>query len=108
MFGRTTLDAVRLPYQRFVKPGVRFSGTISSIDPLAKRVTTERGNHEADFLVVALGADFSDFEATPGLADTTEFYTVAGAFTAGREILPTFSGRALLGGGDVTALAHLS
>jgi sulfide:quinone oxidoreductase len=24
MFGRTTLDAVRLPYRKFVKPGVRF------------------------------------------------------------------------------------
>ena len=97
MFGRTTLDAVRLPYQRFVKPGVRFlQETISSIDPLAKRVTTERGTHEADFLVVALGADY-DFEATPGLADTTEFYTVAGAARLG-EILPTFTqGRVLIG-----------
>ena len=68
MFGRATPDAVRLPYKKFVKPGVRFlQETITSIDPVAKRVTTDRGTHEADFLVVALGADY-DFAATPGMA----------------------------------------
>lgn len=97
MFGRATLDAVRLPYKKFVKPGVRFlQETIASIDPVARRVTTERGTHEADFLVVALGADY-DFDATPGLADTTEFYTVAGAARLGK-ILPTFTkSRVLIG-----------
>src|SRR5215470_12314571 len=66
MFGHASPNAVRLPYKKFVKPGVRFlRETISSIDPLAKRVTTERGTHEAHFLVVALGADY-DFAATPG------------------------------------------
>lgn len=60
-----------------------------SIDPIAKRVTTHLGPHEADFLVVALGADY-DFDATPGLADTTEFYTVAGAARLSK-ILPTFT-----------------
>jgi sulfide:quinone oxidoreductase len=97
MFGRTTLDAVRLPYKEFVKPGVRvLQETIASVDPAAKRVTTDRGTHEADFLVVALGADY-DFDATPGLADTTEFYTVAGAARLGK-ILPTFTqGHVLIG-----------
>src|SRR5215471_19160959 len=96
MFGRTTPDAVRLPYKRIAKPGVRFlQETILSIDPVARRVTTDRGTHEADFLVVALGADY-DFDATPGLADATEFYTVAGAARLGK-ILPTFSkGRVLI------------
>lgn len=76
LFGRTRPDAVRLPYKKFVKPGVRvLQETVSSIDPIAKRVTTDRGTHEADFLVVALGADY-DFAATPGLADATEFYTL--------------------------------
>jgi sulfide:quinone oxidoreductase len=97
MFGRTTLDAVRLPYRRFVKPGVRFCReTITSIDPLARRVTTEHGTHEADYLVIALGADY-DFEATPGLADATEFYTVEGAARLA-EILPAFTrGHVLIG-----------
>jgi sulfide:quinone oxidoreductase len=97
MFGHTTPDAVRLPYKNFAKPGVRFlQETISSIDPVAKRVKTDRGTYEADFIVVALGADY-DFDATPGLADATEFYTVAGAARLGR-ILPTFTkGRVLIG-----------
>ena len=59
MFGHTTRDAVLLPYKNILKPGVRFlQETISSIDPFARRVTTNRGTHEADFLVVALGADY--------------------------------------------------
>jgi sulfide:quinone oxidoreductase len=97
MFGHTSSDAVRLPYRKFIKPGVRFlQETITSIDPVAKRVKTDRGSCEADFLVVALGADY-DFDATPGLADTTEFYTLAGAERLGK-ILPTFTkGRVLIG-----------
>jgi sulfide:quinone oxidoreductase len=90
MFGRTTHDAVLLPYKKFLKPGVRFlQETISSVDPVAKRVTTNRGTHEADFLVIALGADY-DFAATPGLAEATEFYTLAGATRLG-EMLKTFT-----------------
>jgi sulfide:quinone oxidoreductase len=89
MFGRTTPDAVLLPYKKFLKPGVRFlQETITSIDPIAKRVTTNRGTHEADFVVVALGADY-DFAATPGMAEATEFYTLAGATRLG-ELLRTF------------------
>jgi sulfide:quinone oxidoreductase len=35
MFGRATLDALRLPYRNFVKPGVRFARqTITAIDPM--------------------------------------------------------------------------
>jgi len=32
MFGRTTLDAVRLPYKEFVKPGVRFFAGDNQVD----------------------------------------------------------------------------
>ena len=98
MFGRTTLDAVRLAYRDISKPGVRFlQQTITAIDPQARRVTTDSGVHEADSLVVALGADY-DYDATPGLADGgNEFYSVAGAEGL-RELLPTFSqGRAIVG-----------
>ena len=42
-------------------------------------MTTDAGEHEADVLVVALGADY-DLDATPGLAEAgNEFYSVAGA-----------------------------
>ena len=98
MFGRKTLDEVRVPYSAIDKPGVRFiQERIAEIDPAAKRVLTEEGGiYEADFLVVALGADY-DFDATPGLADATEFYSVAGAAKL-RELLPDFkSGRAVVG-----------
>jgi sulfide:quinone oxidoreductase len=80
MFGRTTLEAVRLPYRRFVKPGVRFAQeTVIAIDPHTRRVTTNAARYEADFLVLALGADY-DFAATPGLrAGHDEFYSVEGA-----------------------------
>lgn len=90
MFGRTTQDAVLLPYRKILKPGVRFlQETITAVDPVAKRVTTNRGTHEADFLVIALGADY-DFSATPGLAEATEFYTLAGAARLG-ELLKAFT-----------------
>ena len=90
MFGRTTLDAVRLPYSRFVKPGVRLlRETVTAIDPATRRVTTDVGTHDCDYLVVALGADY-DIAATPGLGDVEEFYSVAGAKRL-RDILPTFS-----------------
>ena len=98
MFGRTTPDAVRLEYRDIAKPGVRFlQQTITAIDPEARSVTTDGGVHEADFLVVALGADY-DLNATPGLAEGgNEFYSVGGAERLG-ELLPTFSqGRAIVG-----------
>ena len=98
MFGRATRDAVRLPYRDIAKPGVRFlQETITAIDPEARRVTTNAGVHEADILVVALGADY-DLGATPGLAEAgNEFYSVAGAERLA-EVLPTFSrGRAIIG-----------
>lgn len=97
MFGRTTLDAVRLPYRNFVKPGVRLlRETVETIDPVSRRVTTDAGTHECDYLVVALGADY-DIAATPGLEGANEFYSVAGANLL-RDILPSFSkGHALIG-----------
>ena len=95
MFGLARTDAVRLPYKKFVKPGVRLlQETISLVDPVARRVTTDRGVHEADFLVIALGADY-DFAATPGMADATEFYTLEGATQLG-EMLKTFTGGRVL------------
>ncbi len=91
MFGRTTPDAVRLPYSEIAKPGVRvLRETITAIDPEARRVKTDAGVHEADVLVIALGADY-DMDATPGLAEGgNEFYSVAGAERLAA-IIPTFS-----------------
>jgi sulfide:quinone oxidoreductase len=97
MFARQTLDEVRLPYRDIVKPGVRLlRETVTEIDPERRLVRTDRGAHEADILVIALGADY-DLDATPGLAQGTEFYSVAGAARLG-EMLPSFSrGHVLVG-----------
>ena len=98
MFGRASAEEVRLPYTDVLKPGVRFlRQTITAIDPDARRVTTNEGVHEADILVVALGADY-DFESTPGLAEGgSEFYSVGGAERV-RDVLPAFTrGRAIVG-----------
>jgi sulfide:quinone oxidoreductase len=98
MFGRVTPEAVRLPYSAISKPGVRvLRETITAIDPDARRVTTDAGTHEADALVIALGADY-DMDATPGLAEAgNEFYSVAGAERLAG-ILPGFSaGHAVIG-----------
>lgn len=98
MFGRTSAEAVHLPYAQIVKPGVRFlRETVTAIDPEARSATTDAGTHEADVLVIALGADY-DYDATPGLREAgNEFYSVAGAKRLAG-ILPTFtSGRAVIG-----------
>jgi sulfide:quinone oxidoreductase len=98
MFGRTSAEAVRLPYAQIAKPGVRFlRETVTAIDPESRTVTTDAGTHEADALVIALGADY-DYEATPGLLESdNEFYSVAGAERLA-EVLPSFtSGRAVIG-----------
>jgi sulfide:quinone oxidoreductase len=98
MFGRTSPEAVRLPYRDIAKPGVRFvQETITAIDPENRRVRTDGGEYEGDVLVVALGAEY-DLEATPGLAEGgNEFYSVAGAQRLAL-LLPTFTrGRAIVG-----------
>jgi sulfide:quinone oxidoreductase len=92
MFGRTSPEEIQLSYRLFAKPGVTFKQeVVTSIDPIARRVTTDKATYDADALVVALGADY-DVSATPGLAGGGhEFYSVAGA-TKLRDILPTFRG----------------
>src|SRR3954453_8397750 len=65
--------------------------TVTGIDPAARRVTTGAGSYDADFLVVAMGADY-DMDATPGLAEGGyEYYTVPGAERL-RDALAEFDG----------------
>ncbi len=98
MFGRQMPADVRCYYRDIAKPGIRFvQTTVRSIDPAAKRVETDAGKFEADFLVVALGADLEP-EATPGLLEGGhEFYSVPAAFGL-RNVLPKFErGHAIIG-----------
>jgi sulfide:quinone oxidoreductase len=97
LFGRATPEAVRLPYSDFAKPGVRLlRETVLAIDPQARAVTTDEGTHEADVLVVALGADY-DLEATPGLTEGDEFYSVSGAEGLAPKVQEFDRGRAIVG-----------
>jgi len=89
---------VRVHYSDLATPHLRFrQETITSIDPGVRRVVTDLDTYEADYMVVALGADY-DVAATPGLAEAgNEFYSVPGAELM-REILPSFrSGSAIIG-----------
>lgn len=97
LFGHATFDDVCLPYHNYVKPGVSLlRETVKGINPTTRRVTTDKGDYDCDYLVVALGADY-DIAATPGLDRTNEFYSVTGA-NALRETLATFSeGHAVIG-----------
>jgi sulfide:quinone oxidoreductase len=97
MFGQAEPQAVRLPYANFAKLGVQLiQQTITKIDPVAKSVTTDAGDYAADYLVVALGADY-DWDATPGLPDAHEFYTMAGAERLRDELSNFTRGHALIG-----------
>jgi sulfide:quinone oxidoreductase len=98
MFGRKTARSVIYPYHKINKPGVRFrQESITAIDPVSRRVTTNRSTYQADVLVIALGADY-DIPATPGLAEGgNEFYSFKGAERLGK-ILPSFkNGHAIVG-----------
>lgn len=92
MFGHTDAARVRLPYADVVHPGVRMvRAEVLAIDPVARSVTTDAGEFEADVLVVALGADVAP-AATPGLVEAGhEFYSVPGA-EAARDALQSFEG----------------
>jgi sulfide:quinone oxidoreductase len=96
MLGRETSDAVRLPYADIAKEGVRFrQETVTGIDPVARRVTTDADTYDADFLVVAMGADY-DMAATPGFEEGGfEYYTLAGAERL-RDALAGFGGGRVL------------
>ena len=96
MLGRQTADDVRLHYRDIDKDGVEFrQETVIGVDPVARRVTTDAGAYDADFLVVAMGADY-DMAATPGLeAGGFEYYTMAGAERL-RDALAEFDGGRVL------------
>ena len=96
MLGRRSADAVRLSYRDIAKDGVEFrQEMVVDIDPVARRVATDLGTHDADFLVVAMGADY-DMAATPGFEEGGyEYYSLAGAERL-RDALTGFEGGRVL------------
>jgi len=97
LFGGQTRNDVRLPYARLARPGVTFrQETVTSIDPRRRQVVTDSATYDADFLVVALGADY-DHAATPGFVEGGfEYYSVAGAERLRDELASFTGGRILL------------
>ncbi|GAA4288375.1 FAD/NAD(P)-binding oxidoreductase [Georgenia daeguensis] len=96
LFGNLTSDEARLPYRELAMPGVEFrQETVVSIDPAQRRVVTDAATYDADYLVVALGADY-DQAATPGFVEGGfEYYSIAGAERF-RDALPSFDGGRIL------------
>lgn len=96
LFG-TSLAEVSLPYDAIDRPGVRVRReTITAIDPESRRVITDSGEYEADYLVIALGLGY-DYEATPGLTEDDVFYSLPGAVRLAGEIAAFDRGRAVVG-----------
>ena len=96
MLGRQSAEEVKLYYREIARDGVEFrQETVTGIDAAARRVTTDAGSYDADFVVVALGADY-DMAATPGFeAGGHEYYTLAGAERL-RDALADFDGGRVL------------
>jgi sulfide:quinone oxidoreductase len=96
MLGRQSADDVLLPYHDIAKDGVKFrQERVLGIDPVTRRVKTDVGIHDTDFVVVAMGADY-DFAATPGFEqDGYEYYSLAGAERL-RDALRNFQGGRVL------------
>ncbi len=96
MLGRQSAEEIKLYYRDIAKNGVEFrQETVTGIDPAGRRVTTDVGSYDADFIVVALGADY-DMAATPGFeAGGHEYYTLAGAERL-RDALAGFDGGRVL------------
>ena len=96
MLGRESADDLRLYYRDFEKAGVEFrQETVTGVHAASRRVTTDAGSYDADFVVVALGADY-DFAATPGFVQGGhEYYSLAGAERL-RDALADFKGGRVL------------
>jgi sulfide:quinone oxidoreductase len=96
MLGRQSADDIRLPYRAFEKEGVEFrQETVTGVDPASRRVRTAARSYDADFVVVALGADY-DFAATPGFEQGGhQYYSLAGAERL-RDALADFKGGKVL------------
>ena len=97
MLGKQAADDSRMYYRDIAKDGVEFrQETVTDVDPTARRVTTDVGSYDADFIAVAMGADY-DMAATPGLeAGGHEYYTMAGAEPLRDELADFDGGRVLV------------
>lgn len=96
MTGDRSADAISRPLARLERKGIEVvHGEIDAIDPVGRSARVNGTTLTAEFLVVALGADFAP-EVVPGLAEAgSTFCTLAGALAV-REALDRFSGGRLV------------
>lgn len=80
MVGQRRPAAITRPLAQLLRPGIEIVyGNIREIDPSARRVTTDAGDHTGDAIVIALGAELAP-DAIPGYADAAhDFFTLEGA-----------------------------
>jgi sulfide:quinone oxidoreductase len=80
LLGQKEPAEVLMHYRGIAMDGVEFRQEIvTAIEPERRRVTTDQGSYDADFLAVALGAEY-DMAATPGFEEGGfEYYTLHGA-----------------------------
>jgi len=97
LLGRRAPVDVLLHYSEIAKEGVEFrQETVTAIDPPKRRVYTEEGHYDADFLAVAVGADY-DVAATPGFREGGfEYYSLAGAERLSEALAEFTSGTVLI------------
>jgi sulfide:quinone oxidoreductase len=97
LLGRRGASEVLMHYRDVTKDGVEFrQERVTRIDPESRRVATDKASHDADILVVALGAGY-DFAATPGFAEGGfEYYSLAGAERLREELASFQSGTVLI------------
>jgi len=90
--GEKSLKDVVHPLTFLSRNGVEFfPAEIEHIDAANRKVRTNRGDLQADYLVIALGADVN-MGAIPGLAESAEtYYTLPGAIRLKR-VLEEFKG----------------
>ncbi|MBI4544608.1 MAG: NAD(P)/FAD-dependent oxidoreductase [Gemmatimonadetes bacterium] len=94
LIGRATLEEGRRPLARLAARGIRFvQAEIRSIDPVRRRVETNEGAFEADYIVVALGAEPRP-ERVPGLEEHGfNLYDAASVEAAARRLADLDGGR---------------
>jgi sulfide:quinone oxidoreductase len=102
MLGRREATDIRLHYRDISRDGVEFrQESVTAIDPERRRVTTDKSSYDADFLAIAVGAEY-DFAATPGFEEGgSEYYSLAGAERL-RDVLGEFDSGTVL----IAVLGH--
>ncbi len=97
MVGQRRAASIQRPLARLERRGITVRrGEVEAIDPATRRVTVGGEVLQADYLVVALGAELAP-ETVPGLADAGHsFYTLAGAESLRGALEATHRGRVIV------------